>query len=891
MSRVETICRDEDRRGLVRDADVNGLDYLEVSDDQRTLTVFFLGKAPESFGREHVRIDGGVRVPEVHVERVKVHREEDPELDDRAEVMVDQPGDFSTYTLRAVEADEQGRPTRKPRHDFDPRYAAMDFTFKAGCPSSLDCVTEPACPPVVRPEPEISYLAKDYATFRQLLLDRLALLIPEWRERNVPDIGIALVELMAYVGDHLSYYQDAVATEAYLDTARHRISVRRHARLVDYVLHEGCNARAFLVVATESDEDLDPQETFFVTSYPGAPEASQAIVEADLPTDAERAFEVFEPLVADPSQSIRLYRSHNEIAFHTWGNRECCLPVGATRATLVDSWLADVVVASSLSDSDARPRMLHLHPGDVLILEEVVGPRTGLPEDADPSHRHAVRLTSVTPSIDPLGDQPVVDVEWTEDDALPFALCISTIGRAPECTYLDKVSVARGNVILVDHGQTVDEPLGWLEAARAPSVCEGEGQPGEALVTAKPFRPTLSQGPVIFSEGLPDEVRRRGGVAHAQDPCARLRSASASSLLVQDPRLSTAQVRLRSHVTAGNGRGAASTNGKNNGLAELCKRMWKRGARFVEWIAMPDLLGSGWQDRHFVVEVDDEGRANIRFGDGDTGGEPEPDAGFCARYRVARSQAGNVGRETIRHIVFRNERIEGAAFRVRNPIPAQGGMSPEPLAEAKLLAPTAFRNVLRRAITEQDYARLAERHPDVQRASAAFRWTGSWYEALVAADQRGALDPGRDLLNEVRGCLRPYRRIGHDLRVARAVYVPLDLELTVCVSAHHLRAHVQAALLQVLSNRELPGGTRGLFHPDELTFGQAVYVSKLVTAAQATPGVESVTVTTLQRQHEPARGEIEEGRLPVGPAEIARLDNDPAHPENGVLRLVLTGGR
>ena len=141
-------------------------------------------------------------------------------------------------------------------------------------------------------------------TFRQLILDRLALLIPEWRERNVPDVGIALVELMAYVGDHLSYYQDAVATEAYLDTARHRISVRRHARLVDYVLHEGCNARAFLVVETESDEELDPQEVFFVTSYPGAPEASRALVEADLPTDVERAFEVFEPLVADPSQSI-----------------------------------------------------------------------------------------------------------------------------------------------------------------------------------------------------------------------------------------------------------------------------------------------------------------------------------------------------------------------------------------------------------------------------------------------------------------------------------------------------------------------------------------------------------------------------------------------------------
>ena len=99
-----------------------------------------------------------------------------------------------------------------------------------------------------RTQPEINYLAKDYASFRQLILDRLALVMPRWQETHVPDLGIALVELLAYVGDYLSYYQDAVATEAYLGTARQRISVRRHVRLVDYAMHEGCNARAWVTV-------------------------------------------------------------------------------------------------------------------------------------------------------------------------------------------------------------------------------------------------------------------------------------------------------------------------------------------------------------------------------------------------------------------------------------------------------------------------------------------------------------------------------------------------------------------------------------------------------------------------------------------------------------------
>ena len=52
-----------------------------------------------------------------------------------------------------------------------------------------------------------------------------------------------LLEALGYVGDQLSYYQDSVANEAFLETARQRISVRRHGRLIDYDMHEGLSAR------------------------------------------------------------------------------------------------------------------------------------------------------------------------------------------------------------------------------------------------------------------------------------------------------------------------------------------------------------------------------------------------------------------------------------------------------------------------------------------------------------------------------------------------------------------------------------------------------------------------------------------------------------------------
>lgn len=258
------ICLSEQRREVVRQhTRLNGLDYLEVGSDQRTLTVYFLGKAPVSLEPSNVVIEGGRRIRRIQVAKVTINRSTMAELDDTMEVVTDKEGDFSTYTLRVVMRDEHG--DYQPHPSFDPRYDRVEFSFKVDCPSDLDCKQALVCPPEQRDEPVINYLAKDYTSFRQLILDRLALVMPEWQERHVPDLGIALVEVLAYAGDHLSYYQDAVATEAYLDTARQRISVRRHARLVDYVLHEGCNARTWVCVETSSVITLDPHDIYFIT--------------------------------------------------------------------------------------------------------------------------------------------------------------------------------------------------------------------------------------------------------------------------------------------------------------------------------------------------------------------------------------------------------------------------------------------------------------------------------------------------------------------------------------------------------------------------------------------------------------------------------------------------
>jgi hypothetical protein len=844
------VCQSAARRyRLFGNSNWNGLDFLDVSEDQRSLCVHFFGPVPEWLTLANIWIAGGRRIRDIKAIAIDIHRSLDPELADCLRITLDKPGDFSTYTLCLIDPDEKAM--GKPPKGIDPRFASLCFTFKTCCSSDLDCKPTDHCVPVVAPPPEINYLAKDYTTFRQVMLDRLAQTMPEWRERHIPDLGITLVELLAYVGDYLSYYQDAVATEAYLDTARQRISVRRHARLVDYQLHEGVNARAWVTIWTAADLDpLPANSLYFITGVPDLAAHSGRVVNADdLAYVPRSSYEVFEPLVDPPDRPLTFYAAHSEIAFYTWGDHECCLAKGATRATLIDE--------APRQTSDYEPkRILHLQAGDVLIFEEVLGPNTGSPADADPLHRHAVRITSVTPNVDELIDHRLLlEITWAREDALPFSLCLSSRLPAPDCRRIDGVSVARGNIVLVDHGRTEAENLGPVGIIDSYGACSCEGSVIEWTSRPARFNPQLSDAPLTFAEPVPAVT------------------VPASRAIVQDVRAARPVVWLRAYLPQDIRDGADAK------------------ATGPRWDARGDLLASHADDRHFVAEIDEDGRAHLRFGDAELGRQPGGGTLFQATERIGNGPAGNVGRETITYLVIREGTLSADAIRPRNPLPARGGAPAETLTEARLLAPHAFRERLERAIIADDYATLAQRNPRVQRAAGELRWTGSWYEARVAIDPAGTDDPQARTLAAVTSALFAYRRMGHDLDVVQAQYVPLDVALDICVCPQFDRGHVKAALLEVLGSGVRPDGTLGLFHPDNLSFGDGVYLSTIIAAAKSVAGVESAVVTRCKRLDAPAGDELDTGVLVLDAMEVARLDNDPNFPEHGTLELTLRGGR
>ena len=812
-------CDNLRRRDRVRDTRnpdnsprLNGLDYIEVGEGQTTLTLHFIHPAP-ALTAQNIEILGGARIRNIQVNEVAVVLGQP----NRLQISVNQSGDFSTYRLRLVTSSVDDTPPTGFAPPLDPQLSEVSFSFKVDCPSNFDCPEPPACLPPSYPPPHIDYLAKDYASFRQLMLDRLAVTLPDWTERNPADVGMAIVEVLAYAADYLSYYQDAAATEAYLGTARQRASARRHAQLLNYPMHEGCNARTWIALQTAIDNLQVDKGTLFFTRVADQP--SRLIPGSR----AEQAVRRQRPVGFEVMHSLRTFIGHNQIAFYTWSDENCCLPKGATQATLIDN----------------TENRLHLRPGDVLVLSAARSPSTGRPEDAEITHRQAVRLIAVHPAAtaaddgrripgavatDPLTDTPVVEIRWHPQDALPFALCLS---KEIDGELRADMAIAQANILLADHGQTPDAPE-IIPATVPEGIRYRPHLKDQDITYAAPFQPANT-------------------------------SLSAGAVLRQDPRQALPAVQLT----------------QDNGTL---------------WEPVRSLLNSDRFDEKFVLEPDSNRRASLRFGDGVFGQAPTPLSRFEATYRVGNGTAGNIGAEAISHIV---SAIAGITA-VSNPLPGTGGTEPEPITQVKLDAPQAFRTQ-ERAVTEADFAALSLRHPEVQQAVATRRWTGSWYTYFVTVDRKGGRPVDAAFEQDFRRFLERFRLAGYDLEVDAPQFVPLDLRFAICVQPGYFLGDVEAALLQTFSNRDWPDGRRGFFHPDNFTFAQPLYLSAVVAKAMAVPGVQWIETTgdrvRFQRWGRTANRELENGEMTFDRLEIARLDNDPNAPENGRIEFIMEGGR
>jgi hypothetical protein len=365
-------------------ATLNGVDFVEIgSADQRTLRVHFLNQVALAGQVTEATITGGERVPTVSVPPLQVGDwSVDTEGRPLLTLTVAAPGDFSNYTLTL------GGPGATAA--LDRFHDHVEFSFKALCPSDLDCAGPvPFCPSEGGDLPPIDYLAKDYLSFRKALSDFSALRYPDWKERAEADFGMMFLEALSALADDLSYTQDRIAAEAVLDTATQRRSIVRHARLVDY-----------------HPRPVTPARTLLQFDVTGGPIPSGLVVSAQRPNGTFIDFETGDGLVDPktgqlhrPTYAVDPAWNRGQLRPYWWDDSHRCLRKGTT-----DMWV--------------EGHGLNFTAGQTLLID------TKAATPADPPLRQTVRLTGSVEEFDPLfpgpggGPAQVTRIFWRSEDAL-----------------------------------------------------------------------------------------------------------------------------------------------------------------------------------------------------------------------------------------------------------------------------------------------------------------------------------------------------------------------------------------------------------------------------------------------------------------------------------------
>ena len=754
-------------------------------------------------------------------------------------------GDYSTYKLSV---DTSIFPNGDPVV-IDPVFNEIDFKFRPGC-FNTNCA--PDWEPADRPpdEPPIDYLAKDYDSFRHTMIAAMMQRVPEWQTSSEADLDQVLLDLFSAAADELSDYQDRVMNEAYLASTRKRVSLARHARLMDYHIHQGNQASTILALEVSLSKPSEPEvgatrQYFFdnhVKVWAGVPEEDSRSVS----------------FLSRGTQ--RVHQLVNRMGLYTWSDAIPSLLAGDTTADL-KLFLDDTTPAPDQASALVVESLIRSGVITHLLIQEHLNPATGAVNGFNPNKRQLLRLLpgndGAEAMFDPTTGPPAsaqwfVRVRWDEKDKLRHNYCF-TVDCGPGMGKVENVSLFHGNLVEVTHGE--------LKSA------------------------IFKDPDVLLTSPLESHYERVGKWSPRSDEIGRWGTICA---LPDHP--------LAYRVT--------EPGGEVPPLSTLSVIVKQPGAGDDPWNEVPSFIHSDDSDEngdHFVVETDEEGFSVIRFGNGKNGKElPENSEVHCT-YQAGRGLDGNIGLDKLINFDPDTSAFlkleanvlaptnDGTIIRCWNPFDITNGRAPEPALEIIRRVPEAYRARQLRAVTLQDYINRAEELPQVSKAAARYAWTGSWRTVQVTVDPVGTIVVDDDTRKQIANYLNAVRLIGEDLEIRSPQFVPLEIHLSVCAKDDFWPEDLKAILEQEFSDGWTPDGRMGFFHPDLWTFGQQLKASQIIGRALEVDGIEHVVKVEMKRfaRSGPMATQITN----VNYNEILQVMNDPNHMELGSIAFQIQGGR
>ncbi|MFN0140313.1 MAG: baseplate J/gp47 family protein [Pyrinomonadaceae bacterium] len=840
-------------------ADPNGIKLVEVSvnnaTDTAVLDVHFYNHNHLSAIDDSItpaasifaisggtRVRGGRAVGQVQVTSITTPFPPRPIL----RLTVTPIGDYSTYSLSIVASSVEGPPAENTNVLFDPLFAEIRFKFRPGCFNN-NCAPEWEAALEPPDEPVIDYMAKDYGSFRDTMITAMSVRVPEWQPTSEADLDMVLAELFSVAADELSDYQDRVMNEAYLARLRKRVSLARHARLMDYHIHQGNQASTWLALEIEHDGPAPAPKSFRLTpDIPTGKELKVWAGNSNVATTGDTT-ETDSSVVFLMHDQTQVHQYLNNIGLYTWEDTITTLKAGSTRADLVlydNLYLDDLsAVVEPRGESDVKAIAEEIRDGVFtrLLIQEHLNPQTGMLAGVNPEKRQLLNLIPDTAVAmhDPVTDTWFLRVNWEKTDALKYNYCFTVDCPADNpgtaIGTVRNVSLFHGNLVEIFHGR------------RETNIYKDEGVPLDIDDPDQPLQ-------------FHYERTRWGAICRLPEIALAYQTTKTGGDVAP---LSTLKVTVDS----------------------TADDPWNEVPNFIH----SDDSAEGGD--HYVVETDENRRSLIRFGNGVNGRELPDGAVVTATYQYGMPLDGNVGLDRI--VNFDTSTIPNAVLDLRqcwNPFDVKSGLDREPAHEIVRRVPEAYRSNQLRAVTLADYVARAENIDGVSRVAARYAWTGSWRTVRVTIDPEGTSELSYQLRKKVADELDAIRLIGDDLEIRPPAFVPLEISVVLCTSPHQWWEDVKFVLEQEFSSGWTPDGRKGFFHPDLWTFGQPLHASEIVGRALQVKGV----VHAVPQGVPPISVSIKRWNSPSAPTEsltnlnhneIILVMNDPDHQERGSIRF------
>jgi hypothetical protein len=304
------------------------------------------------------------------------------------------------------------------------------------------------------------------------------------------------------------------------------------------------------------------------------------------------------------------------------------------------------------------------------------------------------------------------------------------------------------------------------------------------------------------------------------------------------------------------------------------------GETIEEWMLQESLAFSREGQKDFVIEIDEEDRATVIFGNNNFGAIPPSGAIIKATYRVGGGLHGNVVKDTIQTIVDAPQ-LALLGVKVTNTEPATGGAERESIEHAVMHAPNVFRS-LKRSVTAEDYKALALDFKGVGKVRAeATNW--NTVKLFVAPEGGGHVN---DVLEaNLLAYFEDKRPLSTIIEIKDVDYVNIYVTAKIELESYYSKTEMKEKVKQAAGS---------LLSFENVDFAKTIYLSKFYEEIEDIEGVKSVFIKEFRKESwidEEEKEAKSTGKIKLRANEIPKAPDPTDDPHYaGGIKLEVEGG-